>query len=229
MKKYILVLSFISLSSCGVNKKISILEKKLDVLNDSISTLNSKFKIIDKPGDFYTSKNITFVGVDAGKNNSSSDNVFIGNSAGAYSYKTRNSLFVGIDAGINSSKGYGNVAVGNYAGQNINGNNNTLIGKAVANQEIGSNNVIIGTHAGQKFGNFSNKLVIESSDSKNPLIYGDFKTDELDINADLKIKGNLIINPTHKVPKEVKEGTIYYDSNTKKLKIWNGTKWENLN
>lgn len=212
------------ISSCGLTKRISKLEEKVKLLNDSIAFL----KILKIPGNYYTGKNITFLGADAGKNNNSSENVFIGNSAGANSHNTRNSVFVGIDSGINS-RGNGNIAIGNYAGINIQGENNTLIGKAAANQKIGSNNIIIGTHAGTKLGDFSDKLIIESSDSKLPLIHGDFKVDTLKINADLSIDGSLRIIPKTKLPKVLKEGTIFYDSTTKKLKIWNGEVWDILN
>lgn len=228
MKILILILTCACFCSCGDNKRITMLEEKVNVLNDSILELKSKFKIIEKPGDYYTSKNITFVGVGAGKHNKSSENVFLGNSAGASSYMTRNSLIVGYHAGVNS-RGYGNVILGNYAGGNVQGENNVIIGKAAAQGKLGDRNIVIGTHAGRKHGDFSNKLIIESSESETPLIYGDFKTDKLDINADLKIEGALIIVPTSKPLKEVKEGTIYYDLETKKLKIWNGIKWDNLN
>lgn len=225
MRLFFLGVLCVLISSCGLNKRISKLEAQVKLLNDSISVM----RILNIPGDYNTMKNITFLGIDAGKNNNSSENVFIGNSAGAYSYNARNSVFVGIDAGVNARGSYGNVAIGNYAGQNIQGENNTLIGKAAANQEIGSNNIVIGTHAGIKLGNFSDKLVIESSDCKLPLIYGDFKVDTLKINADLSIDGSLRIMPKSKLPKTFKEGTIFYDSKTKKLKIWNGEIWDLLN
>jgi hypothetical protein len=225
MKLFFISVLCVLISSCGFNNRISKLEAQVKLLSDSISVM----RILDIPGDYNTIKNITFLGINAGKNNNSSENVFIGNYAGAYSYNTRNSVFVGIDAGVNSNRGYGNVAIGNYSGQNIQGENNTLIGKAVANQAIGSNNVVIGTHAGTKLGNFSDKLVIESSDSKVPLIYGDFKVDTLKINADLCVDGVLRIVPKSIEPRTPKEGTIFFDSKTKKLKIWNGTIWDVLN
>ncbi|MFH4966563.1 hypothetical protein V8G61_00045 [Gaetbulibacter sp. M240] len=227
-KTYTIITLCFLLSSCGLNKKIAILENRINSLNDSIESLKKpNYKIIEK-GKGYFGEHITYVGIDAGKYNKASENVFIGNSAGATSHMTRNSLLVGYHSGVNS-RGYGNVVIGNYAGQNINGNNNTLIGKAAANQKIGDNNIVIGTHAGQKFGNFSNKLIVESSDSEHPLLFGDFKTNKLDVNADLKVKGSFVIIPTTSIPDEIEEGTIYYDLNTKKLKIWNGHKWDILN
>lgn len=222
---FFFVLSFL-VSSCGFNKRISKLEEKVKILNDSIAIL----KILNIPGDYYTAKNITFLGIDAGKNNNSSENVFIGNRAGAYSNNTRNSVFVGIDSGSHSSGGYGNVCVGNFSGQNIKGDNNTIIGNAAAAiQEIGSNSVVIGNLAGTKLGYFSDKLIIESTNLKKPLIYGDFKVDTLAINADLSINGLLRIIPKKSLPKIYKEGTFFYDSTSKKLKIWNGEVWDVLN
>lgn len=148
--------------------------------------------------------------------NKASENVFIGNFAGATSHKTQNSLLIGYHTGVNS-RGYGNVVLGNYAGGNIQGENNVIIGKAAAQGKLGDRNIVIGTHAGRKHGDFSNKLIIESSESTHPLIYGDFKTDKLDVNADLKIDGSLIMTPTSKIPNNSKEGTIYYNLKTKKL------------
>ncbi len=228
MKKITPIVLLLILSSCGISKRVAILENRINSLNDSIKSLQTtNYRIIEK-GKGYYGKHITYVGIDAGKYNKASENVFIGNSAGATSHMTRNSLLVGYHAGVNS-RGYGNVILGNYAGGNVQGQNNVIIGKAAAQGKLGDRNIVIGTHAGRKHGNFSNKLIIESSESDKPLIYGDFQTDKLDVNADLEIEGVLIITPTHKVPKELKEGTIYYDAETKNLKMWNGIKWVNLN
>ncbi|MDO6739447.1 hypothetical protein [Wenyingzhuangia sp. 2_MG-2023] len=221
MKHYIIIIFTLVLSSCGINKRIAILEKEIESLQ------SPNYEIIEK-GKGYYGKHVTYVGIDAGKYNKASENVFIGNSAGATSHMTRNSLLVGYHAGVNS-RGYGNVILGNYAGGNVQGQNNVIIGKAAAQGKLGDRNIVIGTHAGRQHGDFSNKLIIESSESNSPLIYGDFKTDKLDINADLKINGSLRFIPLNEEPKEVSEGLIYYDYNTKKLKIWNGEEWINLN
>lgn len=227
VKKIILIIPIVFLSSCGIDKRISFLENEIKSLNDSITILNSKFKIVEK-GKGYDGEHTTYVGIDAGKHNKASENVFIGNFAGATSHKTQNSLLIGYHTGVNS-RGYGNVVLGNYAGGNIQGENNVIIGKAAAQGKLGDRNIVIGTHAGRKHGDFSNKLIIESSESTHPLIYGDFKTDKLDVNADLKIDGSLIMTPTSKIPNNSKEGTIYYNLKTKKLKVWNGIKWDDLN
>ena len=221
----IFILAF--LSSCKTNLRLVKLENSIHQLKDSIAELNTKIKSTQIQNQGFTNnKNFTYLGLDAGKYNTSSENVFLGNSAGITS-SVRNSLLVGIDAGVNSN-GYGNVVIGNYAGQNINGNNNTLIGKATANKKIGSNNVVIGTHAGQKNGNFSNKLIIENSDSDKPLIFGDFNTDLLLINGDLEIDGYLNFYPKKKAPQSPMEGSIYYDLNSKTIKYWNGEQWIDL-
>ena len=226
MRLIFLIVLSVLICSCGFNKRISKLEEKVNLLNDSIKIL----KDLKMAGDYNTAKIATSLGIDEVKYNNSGENIFVGRGAGGNIYNnTRNSVFIGIDSGVNSKGGYGNVVIGNYAGQNIKGQNNTLIGKAAANQEIGSNNIVIGTHAGTQLGNFSDKLIIESSDAKSPLIYGDFKVDTLKINADLSIDGSLRIIPKSKLPKVFKEGTIFYDSKTKKLKIWTGEIWDVLN
>ncbi len=82
------------------------------------------------------------------------------------------SVGIGNGALQNLSSGGHNVAVGAFAGQN---NTN------------GSGNVFIGYQAGvNEHG--SNKLYIDNSGTPNPLIYGDFSTNELTINGSLIIK-----------------------------------------
>ncbi|MDO6425048.1 hypothetical protein, partial [Saccharophagus degradans] len=84
MKHYIIIIFTLVLSSCGINKRIAILEKEIESLQ------SPNYEIIEK-GKGYYGKHVTYVGIDAGKYNKASENVFIGNSAGATSHMTRNS------------------------------------------------------------------------------------------------------------------------------------------
>ncbi|MCD4819485.1 MAG: hypothetical protein K8S23_12415 [Candidatus Cloacimonetes bacterium] len=117
------------------------------------------------------------------------------------------SIFVGRDSGQNITTGEGNIFVGQNSGNaNTEGNNNTLLGTASGNNNtIGSNNTYLGHRAGRYnesgSGNVflgksaganetgSDKLYIENSDNANPLIYGDFATNELRINGTLEANG----------------------------------------
>lgn len=89
-----------------------------------------------------------------------------------------NNTAVGDLAMSENKNGSGNVAVGKDAlKNNSGGSNNTIIGLS---NTSGNNNIYIGYQAGLP--DNSNKLVIENSNSDQPLIMGDFANDKLGIN-----------------------------------------------
>jgi len=90
-----------------------------------------------------------------------------------------------------------NTAVGMQALGANTGSYNTAIGLfAGGNNIVGSSNIFLGASAGKsELG--SNKLYIDVIDTATPLIYGDFSTNELTINGDLKIGANKILTTTH--------------------------------
>jgi len=135
------------------------------------------------------------IGSDAGISSTSGFNTFIGKSAGGSAAADGNT-YLGMGSGKNNVTGYSNVYLGGRAGYwNTSGNNNVLIGygagELASGQALGSNNIFIGYDAGDAQVGVSNKLIIESSSSTSPLIYGDFSTDAVTINGTMNTTGAL--------------------------------------
>ena len=87
-------------------------------------------------------------------------------------------------------------------------------------------------------------MAIENSSSVSPLIGGDFGTNRVGINVDVSNTANLThtltVNGNVKVetlmnlkpsnaPLIPAEGDVYYDVTLKKVRVWTGLVWENLN
>ncbi len=138
-----------------------------------------------------TGINNLFMGTEAGWTNSSGfSNVLIGSEAGFSNINGNENVFLGQEAGWSNVNGNGNLFSGSYAGySNVSGIYNTFIGyEAGYLNTSGDSNIFIGYNAGaNELG--SNKLYIENSDDSAPLIYGDFSTDEVQINGDLCYTG----------------------------------------
>ena len=126
-----------------------------------------------------------------------------------------------------NTTGSDNTAIGRNALQSItSGSQNTAIGLGAgsANSQ-GTGNVFVGYMAGsQETG--SNKLYIDNSATTTPLIHGDFDTDTVTLNGDVKITGNLsadkVISTSGKSVMHFEEATgavhigqnsmVFYDS-----------------
>lgn len=139
-----------------------------------------------------------------------------------------NSLYSEISGDHNSAFGYGslflhengnkNTAIGYKAlYNNDDGNENTAIGSQAGYNNSGSGNVFIGNKAGYN-SILSNKLFIDNTDTDNPLIYGDFYSNEVGINGflgvnmqnplyNLHVNGNTKINEFLIVGEDVEVGT----------------------
>ncbi len=228
MKKILILILIILSTSCASRKDLIEIKKELSSLKDSLSYLNEDIKnknLLIGTSNRPKTENLhiaTYIGAGAGENNDRGESVFIGNNAGRNS-TDQNSVFIGVNTGY-FSKGYGNVVIGNYSGGGLIGQNNVIVGKS-AQVKKGDNNIIIGTHAGREHGSFSNKLIIESSESTKPLIYGDFEKDIITFNAITTINGYLNLKPLNIPPKKPEIGCIYFDSKSKKIKYWNGENW----
>ncbi|MFC1683282.1 tail fiber domain-containing protein, partial [Candidatus Zixiibacteriota bacterium] len=126
----------------------------------------------------------SFMGWRSGRSNTTGfSNTFIGASAGEYNTEGWNNTFVGWSAGQENATGKNNTCLGYNAGGNANlGNANTYLGWAAGYNSTGTSNIFIGFQAGQD-DTSSNRLIIESSGSTSPLIWGDFANDRLVING----------------------------------------------
>ncbi|NPD46886.1 MULTISPECIES: hypothetical protein [unclassified Lentimicrobium] len=136
-----------------------------------------------------------------------SENTAIGSMSLASNTVGLNNTAVGFTAMAINTSGTENVAIGSRALlMQTAGNNNTAIGTG-AGQNAGQSsegNVFIGYEAGKEEEG-SNKLYIENSSSSNPLIAGDFETDQVKINGELTILDELTVQ---------EEITSYGDINT---------------
>jgi hypothetical protein len=120
------------------------------------------------------------LGNEAGKLNNDNGSVIIGDNAGRESDGGGN-VIVGFQSGLDNA-GTGNVIAGYMAGLNNAGDNNVIIGITAGLNNIGDNNVLIGPNAG-KNASGSDLLYIDNTDTDDPLIYGNFLSDELVING----------------------------------------------
>jgi trimeric autotransporter adhesin len=181
--------------------------------------------------------NNLFIGDSAGYINTDGRyNIFIGNNAGYSNSTGNNNLFFGATTGENNSTGYNNTFLGGWCGaKNISGYRNVYIGwKSGWYNEVGSKNVFIGQYAGH-FEMGSEKLYIENTDagSTGALIYGEFDNDILLLNATVSVKESInagdVINmkPLTSAPSNPVKGTMYFDDTLNKLRVWDGTVWQN--
>ncbi len=145
----------------------------------------------------------TVIGFEALMTNwSGQNNVVIGHKAARANGEGGDNVFVGAYAGSKNGQGYDNVYLGAGAGANSGGTGNIFIGRSAGNQLTGgSGNIFIGHQAGSQLtGNSNGKLYIENStDTENPLIYGDFtlglvgiKTSYIPNGYQLAVEGNII-------------------------------------
>ena len=93
----------------------------------------------------------TFIGSEAGKYNSGTQNTYIGVSVAASTGTSgSHNLYAGAEAGFNNTTGFGNVFLGAVAGAcNTEGSWNTFIGQSAGHSnQGGTNNIFIGANSG---------------------------------------------------------------------------------
>ncbi|MBW1780496.1 MAG: tail fiber domain-containing protein [Deltaproteobacteria bacterium] len=160
-----------------------------------------------------TGSNNTFIGYEAGYSNTSGYcNTFLGSLAGYSSTTAEHNCFLGYRSGYSNTTGYLNTFLGYMAGtDNTTGGNNTFVGYVAGRKNTtgyyntclgnnagysnteGSRNVFLGNRAGY-YETGSNKLYIDNSDTSNPLVYGDFGTNSLQVNGTLRCTSRLLTN-----------------------------------
>lgn len=178
-------------------------------------------------------------------------NVALGDHAlGEYSGAVGFNTAIGGDAMASNFDGERNTALGKSTGFAVyGGSDNIFIGvnagaKAPTNPDFDINgSLFIGNGAGTD-AIADNLMYLENSASTTPLIGGDFTSDKVGINIDMstltnlthtltiggsaKIEDVLNLKPGA-VPGAPSEGDIYYDIALKKLRLYTGAVWENLN
>jgi uncharacterized protein (TIGR02145 family) len=114
-------------------------------------------------------------------------NVVLGDNSFLLSTNVNSNVALGINVGNRFLKGDNNVLVGSGALDSVSsGNNNIIIGSNAISKLNGDANVLIGYNvADQSNDSISNKLYIANSNTKTPLIYGEFDKMKLAINGKL--------------------------------------------
>lgn len=121
------------------------------------------------------------------------ENFSLGNIAiGLSSLTNLNRGVYNLGIGLNTSRslidGNENIAIGLDAlYDNIHGNRNTVLGVLSGSRVLGSGNVLLGYMSGYNETG-SNKLYISNSNTSDPLIYGEFDNNFLEINGSLQAR-----------------------------------------
>ena len=182
----------------------------------------------------------TFIGNQSGnKTTSGVSNTFLGFNSGFNNTTGSQNTFIGLNAGTKNSEGIGNVYVGDGAGFGNLGSSNVIIGQVAGIKDDFTDtnyagNIFIGFQAGRNEEG-SNKLYIENSRSADPLIYGEFDSDKVQINGSLTIKDFAKLEPRVDPPatcsNSLQYGIIYYDSSVtpNKIKVCTDQGWTDLN
>ncbi len=174
---------------------------------ETINTSNSVF-LGENAGenDDYSDNECVFIGNNSGYSNTSGNaNVFIGNNSGYANTSGTRNIFMGKNSGTSNTTGYENVFLGSHSGldnttgyqntfsgyrsgyENTTGNRNVFLGyESGYTNTTGTKNVFLGHRAGYNETG-SDKLYIDNSNTTTPLIYGDFSTDDVEINGYLGI------------------------------------------
>lgn len=164
----------------------------------------------------------TLLGAQAGHNGTNGvGNAYVGYQAGFSGTTARFNSIVGHQSGFAITGGVGNSMLGQIAGRfTTTGSYNVYLGRSAGyrgttagfnvalgtfsgyNNITGQRNVFLGPYAGfSETG--SNKLYIENSNTTEPLIYGDFATNEVGINTKvvtgyaLSVNGKVRANELH--------------------------------
>ncbi len=105
---------------------------------------------------------------------------------------------IGTSALTQNQGGEKNVAIGSGSlFSNISGSGNVAIGTNAGLSSTGFGNVFIGNEAGYNVTG-SDKLFIDNSSTNQPLIYGEFDDDYLEINGELNVKEDITVTGDYK-------------------------------
>ena len=126
-------------------------------------------------------------------NESGNNNVSIGHLALSGIINGNFNVGVGRSALPTNTNGHNNTALGSYSlMKNLTGSDNVAIGDSTGFNSTGNGNVFLGSNSGfNETG--SNKLYVDNSKTNQPLIYGEFDSDLLQINGDLEVLSKIKI------------------------------------
>lgn len=180
------------------------------------------------------------LGNQTGNGRNGTRNIFMGDRAGyAWNGTGNDNIMMGYYSGFKfNSNNSNNVFLGSYAGYDVNSSYNVFIGPyGTGRSSVGENNIFIGRDVGSYFVGDHYLLIDDRHDEEAPFIKGDMENDELEINADLTVKGTsshqsisvenvMNLKELDEFPASPLEGDLIYINDT--LRFYNGTSWKNL-
>jgi uncharacterized protein (TIGR02145 family) len=205
-----------SAGAIGPNSFNNVVIGKLAGYNDTASNYNVYI------GTFSGQKttrgtNNTYIGFASGRESDTAiSNTFVGSWSGRFNTSGSINTFIGRRAGNFNTTGSENTFLGQGAGySNVTGSYNTYAGRFSGNNnQFGNSNVFIGYLAGTN-DNSSNRLVISTSDTVPPLVYGEFDTPMLRFNAkwiESGFGGNIFIGDSTGSMHETGDDNIFIGS-----------------
>jgi hypothetical protein len=180
------------------------------------------------------------LGNQSGNGRNGEKNIFIGDRAGyAWGGSGSENIMIGNGSGyLYGASNSGNVFIGNNAGYEVAENDNIFIGPLnTGRNSSGTKNIFLGYEVGKNFIGSSFLLIDHENDNVAPFIKGDMENDELEINADLTVKGSAsmedvsiqqLMNLSELIdfPLNPSEGDLIYLNDT--IRFYNGATWRNL-
>jgi hypothetical protein len=133
----------------------------------------------------------TFIGFQSGFENYGQKNTAIGENTLKFSSGASNSVMVGFGTGFKSI-GTDNVGLGRTTFAFNEGDYNIGIGKDAGYNNTGSYSILLGNQVGYN-NSTDHRLMIDSSNTDNPLLDGSFSARTLDINGDLTVTGDTTV------------------------------------
>ena len=180
------------------------------------------------------------VGDQAGRTSQGAKAIAVGSNAGKSTQSTL-AIAIGENAG-QSSQGAKAIAVGTNAGQTAQGAGAIAIGETAGQTAQGANSIAIGNRAGAS-GQAGSSIVISTRDSEITAAKKGLYIDPIrnfDDRESIPLNGNILthLHETKEVvtglpklpgyptdPTSSDAGTLYFNTDKKKVKVYNGTKW----
>ena len=135
--------------------------------------------------DNTTGDNNTFIGqASALANTTGRLNTFLGSGSGNNNTTGDQNTFLGFNAGLDNTTGVGNVCIGNQARGPETGGDNVIIGDGAGfNVDLALTGCVLLGHDAGANNTVDDRLMIDNTDTDDPLINGDFAANTLQING----------------------------------------------
>lgn len=192
----------------------------------------------DRAGEETQALNAICIGVSAGQSAQSTFAIAVGDQAGRTSQGAK-AIAVGSNAGKSTQSTLA-IAIGENAGQTAQGAGAIAIGENAGQSSQGANSIAIGNRAGAS-GQAGSSIVISTRDSEITAAKKGLYIDPIRNFDDGTVKNGNILTYVHETkevvtglptlpgytadPTSGDVGTMYFNTATKKIKVYNGTMW----